>query len=61
MQCSGASFCIFYEVIINCHSDFMTSFYFPLALVRSNSSHRQLMDLLNSKERFEEKVDSDNN
>ena len=51
----------FYEVIINCYPDFITCFYFSLAVVRSNSSHRQLMDLFKSKESFKEKVDSDNN
>ena len=42
-------------------SKIMTSFYFPLALVRSNNSHCQLINLFKSKESFKEKVDSDNN
>ena len=43
-------FVYFHEVIIN----FMTCFYFSLALVRSNNSHCQI------KESFKEKVHSDN-
>ena len=39
----------------------MTCFYFPLALVRSNSNHCQQMDLFKGKESFKEKVVSDNN
>ena len=55
-------FVYFYEVIINYYPNFMTCFYFSLdlGLVQSNSSHCQLMDLFKSKERFKEKVHSDN-
>ena len=61
MQCSGPSFCIFYEVIISCYPNFMTCFYFPLALVRSNSIHCHTMDLFMSKENLKKEVYSDNN
>ena len=44
MQFSGASFYIFLWSIINCYSNYMIYIYFPLALLRSNSSHCQLMD-----------------
>ena len=61
----GHHFVYFYEVNINYHPNFMTCFYLffrcLLLVVKSISSHSQLMDLFNSKESFKEKVDSDSN
>ena len=56
----GQHFVYFYEVIINCYPNFITCFYFPPTLVRSNRSHCQLMELFKSKS-FKENIDSDNN
>ena len=53
-------FAYYYQVIINCYTNFMILFYFPLALVRSNSSHCQLMDVFKSKESSKEKIFSGN-
>ena len=39
-----------YEVIIKCYLNFITCLYFPLALIRWNSSHCHLMELFKSKE-----------
>ena len=50
-----------YEVIIKCNLNFITCLYFPLALIRWNSSHSHLMELLKSKESCKEKFDSNNN
>ena len=50
-----------HEVIIKCYSNFITCLYFPLALIRWDSSHYHLMELFKSKESFKEKVDSNNN
>ena len=50
-----------YEVIIKCYLNFITCLYFPLALIRWNSSHCHLMELFNSKECFKGKLDSNNN
>ena len=50
-----------YEVIIKCYLNFITCLYFPLALIRWNSSHCHLMELLKSKESCKEKFDSNNN
>ena len=50
-----------YEVIIKCYLNFITCLYFPLALIRWNSSHCQLMELFKSKENCKEKFDSNNN
>ena len=50
-----------YKVIIKCYSNFITCLYFPLALIRWDSSHYHLMELFKSKESFKEKVDSNNN
>ena len=54
-------FVYFYEVTINCYPSFITCLYFPLAFIRSNISHYQLMELFNSKESFKEKFTLDNN
>ena len=51
------NFVYVYEVILN----FIACLYFPLALIRWNSSHCHLMELFKSKESFKEKVDSNNN
>ena len=64
MQSAETSFCIYvYELIIKCYSNFITCLYFPLALIRWDSSHYHLMELFKSKEKswFKEKVDSNNN
>ena len=50
-----------YEVIIKCYLNFITCLYFPLALIRWNSSHCHLMELFKSKESCKEKFDSSNN
>ena len=50
-----------YEVIIKCYLNFITCLYFPLALIRWNSSHCHLMELFKSKESCKEKFDSNNN
>ena len=50
-----------YEVIIKCYLNFITCLYFPLALIRWNSSHCHLMELFKSKKRCKEKFDSNNN
>ena len=50
-----------YEVTIKCYQNFITCLYFPLALIRLNSSHCHLMKLFKSKESCKEKFDSNNN
>ena len=50
-----------YEVIIKCYLNFITCLYFPLALIRLNSSYCHLVELFKSKESCIEKFDSDNN
>ena len=50
-----------YEVIIKCYLNFITCLYFPLALIRWNSSHCHLMELFKSKKSCKEKFDSNNN
>ena len=52
------------EVITKCYPHFISCSYFPLALIKLNSTHCHqiyLMELFKSKERFKEKVDSNNN
>ena len=63
MQSTGTSFGILYvyEVIIKCYPYFITCLYFPLPLIRWNSSHCHLIELFKTKECFKKKVDSDNN
>ena len=61
MQSTGTSFVYFYEVIIKCYPNFVSCLYSSLALIRSNSSHCQLIELSKSKCNLKEKVDSDNN
>ena len=51
-------FAYVYEVIIKCYLNFITCLYFPPALIRWNSSHCHLMELLRSKESCKEKFDS---
>ena len=58
------NFVYIHEVNINYDPNFMTCFYFfpcLLLVVKSNSSHCQLIDLFKSKESRKEKVDWDNN
>ena len=43
-------FVYIYEVIIRCYLNFITCLYFPLALIRWNSSHCHLMELFKIKE-----------
>ena len=50
-----------YEVIIKYYLHFITCLYFPLGLIRWNSSHCHLMELFKIKESCKEKFDSDNN
>ena len=50
-----------YEVIIKCYLNLITCLYFPLTLIRWNSSHCHLMGLLKSKESCKEKFDLNNN
>ena len=50
-----------YEVIIKCYLNFITSLYFPLALIRWNSSHCRPMELFKSNESCKKKFDSNNN
>ena len=50
-----------YEIIIKCYLNFITCLYFPLALIRWNSSRCHLMELFKSKESCKEKFDSNNN
>ena len=50
-----------YEVIIKCHPNFISCLYFSLDLIRWNSSHCHLMELVKSKQSFKEKVYSKNN
>ena len=50
-----------YEVIIKSYLNFVTCLYFALALIRWNSSHSHLMELLKSKESCKGKFDSNNN
>ena len=45
-----------YEVIIKYYLNFVTCFYFSLALIRWNSSHCHLMKLFKSKETWKEKI-----
>ena len=48
------------EVITKCYSHFISCSYFPLALIKLNSTHCHqiyLMELFKSKERFKEKVE----
>ena len=48
-------------LIIKCYPNFITCLYFPLALIRGNSSHCHLTKLFKSKESFKEKADAKNN
>ena len=61
MQRTGASFCL----LLWSNNRLRTKLYylliFPLALMRSNSSHCQLMELFKDKESIKEKVDSGSN
>ena len=50
-----------YEVINKWYLNFIAWLYFPLALIRWNSSHCHLMELFKSKEGCKEKFDSNNN
>ena len=54
-------FAYVYKLIIKCYLNFITCLYFPLALIRWNSSHCHLMELFKSKESCKEKFDSNNN
>ena len=47
--------------MIKSYPNFVTFFYFLIALIRWNSSHCQLMELFKSEERFKGKVDLDSN
>ena len=48
------------EVIIKWYLNFITCLYFPLVLIKWNSSHCHLMELFKIKESFKEKIDSNN-
>ena len=50
-----------FEVINKCYPTFITCLYFPVALIRQNSTDFYLMELFKSKKRFKEKIDSTNN
>ena len=50
-----------YEVITKCYLNSITCLYFPLVLIRWNSSHCHLIELFKSKESCKEKFDSNNN
>ena len=50
-----------YEVIITCYLNFITCLYFPLDLIRLNSSHCHLMELFKSKESWKKNLISNNN
>ena len=57
----AALFMMVYEVIIKWYLNFITCLYFPLVLIKWNSSHCHLMELFKIKESFKEKIDSNNN
>ena len=50
-----------YEVISKCYLNFITCLYFPLVLIRWNSSHCHLMELLKRKESCKKKFSWNNN
>ena len=59
MQSTETLFVYAYEIIIKCYPNFITCLYFPLSLIRWNSTHYHLlylMGLFRSKESFNEKV-----
>ena len=49
-----------YKVIMTFYLNFITCLYFPVALIRWNSSHCHLMKLFKGKESCKERFDSDN-
>ena len=56
----AALYMLVYEVIIKWYLNFITCLYFPLVLIKWNSSHCHLMELFKIKESFKEKIDSNN-